>query len=1064
MVANKKTNPELVDKASLELNELQDEEIVVHRVSKYDKTKKVKKKPIKTSKIILYLIGLLIVVLLSSSIISSYSSDIRLSNSEVPEALIPVGDYNNYIKGKVRGITDKARLDLIDIKDVESEIVLPRTNPILIDLESGVASDEAFDFKYMNEVNSTAILPNGEKISGYYTSNDGSVTWSVHVAETGFYNILMTYYPEKTRDENLVVLDKSGGANIEKSLYINGEIPFSGASNLKFARIWTDAQEIVQDLNGNDMKPAQKEIFDLTTTYFRDHTGYVTEPYMFYFTEGTNTIKLDSIRENMTITELKLVQVDNKITYQEYQELYSNVQETSGHLLQIEGEDSSKRSSPTLYAIADRTSPKNTPTDPVRTKLNAIGGTKWTSPGDWITWDIDVPEAGFYQISFKAKQNASRGLFSTRRVYINGVVPFLEANQARFNYSTDWNLVYLGDKEEPFLFYLDEGINEITLESTLGSYGEPVETVRQVTNELNAMYLKIIAITTVNPDPYQEYHLYGDNARIDGLLESFEKNAERLRSVSSKITEVSGEKSDLIAILDKMAIQLEDFLKKPRTIQERLGTFSQNISSLGTWITDIQEQSLIVEALYVSSSDVEVPDPNANWFANAWFKINSFVQSFFFDYQSVGVTTEGVSENTIDVWFLTSLTSGREQANAFKSLADSTFTSVTGIDVNLKVVAPGVLLPNTLSGTGPDVAINVDGGLPVNYALRNAIYDISQFDDFIYEKTENGYKVLIDGEENSRFADSAFVPFELNGGFYAMPNTQSFLVMFYRTDIFEDNGWLVPETWDEVTSLVTELQISNLQFYLPLNTSGATSVINPVFASMLFQHGGSFYSENNIKSKLDSEESMVAFEEWAKYYTDYSFPLSASFINRFRSGETPIGIAYYEMFNTLAVFAPEITGKWAFAPLPGFYNEETGLINNKGAAGGSAAVIMKQTEKPDESWEFLKWWTSADTQASYGTELESILGAAARHNTANIEAFTNMAWTKTEKTILLSQWHNTVGIPQVAGGYYTGRNIENAFRKTVNEDLNAREVLLEYVELINNEILKKREEFGLPIA
>ena len=375
-----------------------------------------------------------------------------------------------------------------------------------------------------------------------------------------------------------------------------------------------------------------------------------------------------------------------------------------------------------------------------------------------------------------------------------------------------------------------------------------------------------------------------------------------------------------------------------------------------------------------------------------------------------------------------------------------------------------MLLPNTLSGTGPDVAINVDGGLPVNYALRNAIYDISQFDDFIYEKTENGYKVLMDGEENSRFADSAFVPFELNGGFYAMPNTQSFLVMFYRTDIFEDNGWVVPETWDEVTSLVTELQISNLQFFLPLNVSGATSVVNPVFASMLFQNGGAFYTDNNIKSALDSEEAMISFEEWAKYYTDYSFPLSASFINRFRSGETPIGIAYYETFNTLAVFAPEITGKWAFAPLPGFYDEETGEYNNKGAAGGSAAVIMKQTKKPDESWEFLKWWTSAETQASYGTELESILGAAARHNTANIEAFSNMAWTKEEKSILLSQWRNTVGIPQVAGGYYTGRNIENAFRKTVNEDLNPREVLLEYVEQINNEIIKKREEFGLPIA
>lgn len=1061
---NKPKNEELEPKVDFQFEELE-EELLIHKVSKFGKSKKTWKKPVNLKKkIFISILALLIGGGLLISIISSYSSDMRLSNSEIPESLIPVGEYNNYIKGKIRGITDKERLDAIDINDVASELVAPRTNPIMVDLESGVASDEAFDFKYMNENDSSAVLPNGDKVPGYYTSNDGKVTWNVHVAETGFYNIHITYYPEKTRTENLVVLERSGGANIEKALYINGELPFNDAYNLKFSRVWTDSQPIVQDLNGNDMKPTQKEIFDLSSSYFRDHSGYITEPYMFYFTEGTNTIALESIRENMTVTELALVQVDSKINYLEYLDLYSNVQETSGHLIKIEGQDASKRSSPTLYAVADRTSPNNYPADPVRTKLNAIGGTKWTTPGDWITWDIDAPEAGFYQIAFKAKQNSSRGLFSTRRVYINGIVPFLEANQARFNYSTDWKMVSIGSEEDPFLFYLEKGINEVTLESTLGSYGEPVETVRQVTNELSAMYLKIIAITTVNPDPYQEYHLYGERARIDGLLESFEKNAKKLREVSAKITEVSGEKSDLIALLDKMAIQLEDFLVKPRTIQERLNTFSQNISSLGTWITDIQEQSLVVESLFVSSPDVELPKPNSNWFANVWFSMSSFIQSFFFDYQTVGVTTEGSDENTIEVWFLTSLTSGREQANAFKSLADSTFTNVSGIDINLKVVAPGVLLPNTLSGTGPDVAINVEGGLPVNYALRNAIYDISQFDDFIYEKTENGYKILIDGEENTRFADSAFVPYELNGGFYAMPNTQSFLVMFYRTDIFDDNGWLVPETWDEVTSLVTELQISNLQFFLPLNVSGATSVVNPVFASMLYQNGGVFYSENNIKSALDSEEAMVSFEEWAKYYTDYSFPLSASFINRFRSGETPIGIAYYEMFNTLAVFAPEIIGKWGFAPLPGFYDEETGLINNKGAAGGSAAVIMNQTKKPNESWELLKWWTSAETQASYGTELESILGAAARHNTANVEAFSNMAWTKTEKAILLSQWKNTIGIPQVPGGYYTGRNIENAFRKTVNEDLNAREVLLEYVELINNEILKKREEFGLPIA
>ena len=230
---NKKTNEELEAKRDLEFAEVEEEPIVVHKASKFGRSKKTKKKPVKLKKkIIMSVIILLISGLLLGSIISSYSSDMKLSNSAIPESLIPVGEYNNYIKAKVRGITDKERLDAIDIADLASEIVVPRIDPILIDLQTGVASDEAFDFKYMNANNSSAVLPNGDKVPGYYTSNDGTVTWNVNVPETGFYNIHMTYYPEKTRNEDLVVLEKSGGANIEKTLYINGELPFGKASKI----------------------------------------------------------------------------------------------------------------------------------------------------------------------------------------------------------------------------------------------------------------------------------------------------------------------------------------------------------------------------------------------------------------------------------------------------------------------------------------------------------------------------------------------------------------------------------------------------------------------------------------------------------------------------------------------------------------------------------------------------------------------------------------------------------------------------------------------------------------
>jgi hypothetical protein len=94
--------------------------------------------------------------------------------------------------------------------------------------------------------------------------------------------------------------------------------------------------------------------------------------------------------------------------------------------------------------------------------------------------------------------------------------------------------------------------------------------------------------------------------------------------------------------------------------------------------------------------------------------------------------------------------------------------------------------------------------------------------------------------------------------------------------------------------------------------------------------------------------------------------------------------------------------------------------------------------------------------------MESLMGSAARHPTANLEAFSRMPWPVPHYMALREQMENIKGIPQVPGGYFTPRYIRNAFYTAVElRNVGPREALTDVVRQINDEIRVKRREFGL---
>ena len=229
------------------------------------------------------------------------------------------------------------------------------------------------------------------------------------------------------------------------------------------------------------------------------------------------------------------------------------------------------------------------------------------------------------------------------------------------------------------------------------------------------------------------------------------------------------------------------------------------------------------------------------------------------------------------------------------------------------------------------------------------------------------------------------------------------------------------------------------------------------YCTMLYQNGGELYADNYCE--LDGELQLKTFSDYTALYSKYGLTVSFDFANRFRSGEMPMGIVDYTTFNTLEVFAPEIKGLWDIALVPGTPTENG--IDNTVACDVNGAMIIGDTDVPEGAWKYLSWWTSADIQTRYGQSVENKLGASARYPTANLEALSRMPWSSDFYRILSEQLSKSKGIPEVAGGYFTTRHFNNAFRAVLYRNQDPIEGLREYTQVINLEINRKRTELGL---
>lgn len=880
------------------------------------------------------------------------------------------------------------------------------------------SEDKEYDYDdYLSDMPELAYTNGLEPITAIggfpATMNSGNVlNASVFATEAGWYEFDITYMP----------LSSNG---IAFSLSLDGRSPFDEAKKLTMPSYWVNRGEARYDSSGNQVSPEQVLCGEAVTAAVREYTGVLNEPYRFYLTKGSRTFSLSVLYGSAELTAIKLVPVSEVPEYKEY--IKQNRENTDGgSQIEIQGEDAVLKNCRALIALSDKRNANMTPADAVNGKLNYIGGSNWKNPGDSISWEIEVGKTGYYRLGMRYRQSEVVGSPSYRELKIDGKMPFQEAENIKFTYSTEWNYTEFGG-EEPYLFYLEKGKHMITLTVTGGDMISVYKELREITASLGELYVDITMIVGETVDVQRSYELF---KQIPDFNKRLKTNIEALTSLSKRVEQLQERTSGTnVSIINSAVQTLTLMLENPYSAHKYKSSFYNSYTNLSAQMGSMLNMPLDIDCMYFIPNGTEYEPKKASFFKHVGFSVSRFLSSFAGNYNMIENSQNRDDKKSLTIW----VNWGRDQAQALNNAILNSFEPEYGIPVNVKVVN-ATLIQAILSGKGPDVMLQMQRSEPVDLAMRGGLTDLAQFEDF--------------GETVKLFREGATVPYEYRGGTYALPDTQSFYMMFARTDILSQLGIEIPETWDEFITVLTLLQRSNLQVCVPQSLA----------ATMLIQNNLSYYNDELNGTALARSENISVLKKYLNFFTEYKVPVTMDFYNRFRIGSAPLGIANYTLGTQFQAAAPEIDGYWSMSPLPGTA-DENGNINYRSAGEGTGCGITKLSQNKEAAWTFLKWWVNADTQIMYSYELETTLGPLGRLAVSNSSALSKMSWEPEMLEQINKQWAMVKEMPQIAGSYYVDRSITQIFWNVVEMDKNTKDTIVKWASVADSEISRKQKEY-----
>ncbi len=856
-----------------------------------------------------------------------------------------------------------------------------------------------------------------------------SVTLTVSVEKAGLYGLSVDYY---------CLADKAVSHTV--GVKINGEYPFSEARELVLSQLYgTEEWPFRKDSRGNEITPDTILRHEWQSRRLKSVRQGEQDALLFFLEEGENEILLTMEKSSILLGKVSVLSLPEAVDYDTYR---SGLPEAEGGkaLVALEAERIWRKNTTSTRPVATR-DVEVSPYLASRKLMSVVGGATWNQNGQTLYYEFDIDTPGWYSVALKYKQNEKANTVVRRTLTLDGELPFTEARGVAFESSNSWIVRDFGDEDGAFRFYLEAGTHRLGLEADSTEMNPLMDVISAQIDKIADIAVEVKKVTGGSDDVNRDWEILTFIPELRDELNGLADNLEGVMEELIRLNLGDDGNSD-ISNLEIVISRLRKLADDPDELPNNLSSFSEGSSSvsqmLGTVLESIQKSPMTLDCIYIHQEDSELPQYKVGVLRKVWEEVRYFADDLF----SGEAEKQEEYDMTIDVWVNRAVT----YVNELQTMTDAYFTPETGIKVNFSLMKDEnkLILANT-TNSQPDAALGLSIHLPYDLAIRGVLADLRQFEGF--------------EETAGQFAPGALLTNVYEDGVYALPETQDFFVLYYRKDLLEALGIQIPDTWEEVLGILPVLQRYGMNFYIPLASSSSFKTFSATTPFFL-QYGGAIYEEDGMTVAVNNENGLAAMKFMTDLFTIYGLPTEvADFYQSFRNGTIPIGVAPFSTYLKLEAAAAELAGKWDIAVMPGMRNAD-GVVERWATGGGTTGAIFSKSEKQEATWEFFKWWLSAETQERFGTQMQLLYGDTYMWNTANVEAFAELPIADAHKEVIADQreWlHEFVKTP---ASYMIEREISNVWNAVVFNGENVRSTLDDAAILMNQELARKWEEFG----